>query len=137
MAIIFSESTSVEIEEHARSEYPHECCGIMLGKNKRVERVEPATNVNRDRAADRYNLDPAEFNRIDKEAREEGLDVLGIYHSHPDHPSAPSEFDRERGFPYFSYLIVAVHDGEIESKRCWIFEEMDAPFEEEEIKIVS
>ncbi len=131
-----SESTYADMIEHGKREYPHEAIGVLLGKGsseKDVVKVRTATNVNKERAADRYDLDPGELHKIDKEARAEGLDVLGFYHSHPDHPSAPSQFDRDRGFPSYSYIITAIHKGEEESTRCWTFEDMDAPFEEEEM----
>ncbi|HHL40163.1 MAG TPA: M67 family peptidase [Deltaproteobacteria bacterium] len=127
-----------ELTAHARTAYPRECCGVLVGtasEVKVVERVVRTENRNTERAGDRYEISPADLNRIDKEARAEGLDVLGFYHSHPDHADRPSRFDRERGQPWYSYLIVSVRGGRVESARSWCFEEPDEPFAEEALEI--
>ena len=124
---------------HATEAYPSECCGVLLGKwgeVRRVTKAERTGNKNDERAHDRYEIDPADLNRIDKKARQEGLDILGIYHSHPDHPDRPSQFDRDRGQPDMSYIIVAVQGGTEVSVKSWIFEGMDDPFDEEELKVI-
>lgn len=129
-----------EIIEHVKLSYPHECCGALIGKLKggvkTVSIARAATNENAERAADRYEISPAELNAIDKEARTAKLDIVGIYHSHPDHPDEPSEFDRNRGFPFYSYLIVAVEGGTKTWYRSWTFEEDEEPFSEEPVEIV-
>ena len=134
--ISISKDELERVFEHSKEAYPHECCGVLLGKGKLVKGTRRLTNVNEERAADRYEIDPAELLKVEKEGRGEGKSVIGFYHSHPDHPSAPSGFDRERGFAYYSYIIVAVHKGEIESQRSWTFEEDGAEFEEEDITII-
>ena len=129
-----------DILTHSKESYPHECCGVLLGRSgnlKGVMRVRRASNTNEERAEDRYNIDPAELNRIDKEAREAGLDVLGFYHSHPDHPVNPSGFDRDRAFAFYSYIIVSVLEGAVDAIKSWSFEEEGEPFSEEEIRISS
>ena len=128
-----------EIINHARDAYPDECCGFLIGKairDKRVWEVERGTNANTERSRDRYVIDPKEYNLVDKVARTQGLDILGFYHSHPDHPDRPSEFDRAEGHPGFSYIIVSVQGGKTVSARSWIFDKDDEPFREEKIKIV-
>lgn len=128
-----------EIMDHAREAYPHECCGFLVGKamgDKRVWQVERGTNLNTERANDRYVIDPKEFNLVDKVARTQGLDILGFYHSHPDHPDRPSEFDREEGQPGYSYIIISVKKGDTVSAKSWIFEKPDEPFKEERIKVL-
>ena len=128
-----------EAVAHAKETYPDECCGVMLGKwgeVRRVTKVVGVANKNTGRAHDRYELDPDDLRRIDKEGRQEGLDVIGIYHSHPDHPDRPSQFDRDRGQPDMSYVIVAVQGGTEISVKSWIFEAVDDPFEEEELKVI-
>lgn len=130
-----------DIIDHVKKAYPHECCGVLLGKtfgaDKRVIKAVAASNKNEARAEDRYEIDPAELNAIDRRARAEKLDVLGFYHSHPDHPDRPSGFDRERAFPLYSYIIVAVAGGTDTSIKCWTFEDDSAPFEEEELRVVA
>ena len=129
-----------DYEAHSVEAYPHECCGVLVGTTKGdkvVTRAVRVENKNAERAADRYDLDPADMNRIDKEARGRGEEVIGIYHSHPDHPDRPSDFDRDRGFPYYSYVIVSVMKGEVATVKCWYFEEDDEPFGEEAMTFIS
>ena len=128
-----------KILDHAKASYPHECCGVLLGKMtspKRVMDAVQAENTNKERASDRYEMNPAELLGIEKDARGRGLDVVGIYHSHPDHPSRPSEFDRQRGWPEYSYVIVAIKGGIETEARSWTFTEENEPFGEEELKVV-
>jgi proteasome lid subunit RPN8/RPN11 len=128
-----------EIIAHATDSYPEECCGYLLGntfKTKKVFYMERGTNKNTERARDRYIIDPMEMNMMDKQARVQALDIIGFYHSHPDHPDRPSEFDREMGQAGYSYLIVSVKDGKETSARSWIFEDENEPFREESVKIV-
>ncbi len=128
-----------KIIAHAKEVYPHECCGVIAGKGsgetREVIRAFRAVNFNEDRAHDRYDMDPKDQLRIEKEARGEGLDVIGIYHSHPDHPDEPSQFDRDRGWPDYSYIIVAVQGGTETTLRSWSYSEDDAPFTEETVEI--
>jgi proteasome lid subunit RPN8/RPN11 len=127
----------------AKKSYPHECCGLLVGRcgdeygtEKTVVRARTTENTNKERARDRYEIDPGDFNRIDREARSEGLDILGFYHSHPDHPDRPSEFDRERGQPGYSYMIVSVTGRGKISVKSWLLTEQDEPFVEEDIKLI-
>ena len=137
--LIISKDTYDSIIEHAKKSYPHECCGVLLGStadSKKVVRAKAVENINKQRAKDRYEIDPRELLAVEKEARREGLEVMGFYHSHPDHPPRPSKFDRERGWPEYSYIIVAVSgSGETELK-SWTFHSEDEPFREEEVRIV-
>ena len=126
------------IINHAKDSYPEECCGILIGNSMRERKVfyvERSTNINKDRVRDRYIIDPREINLADKQARSQSLDIMGFYHSHPDHPDSPSEFDREMGQSGYSYVIVSVNGkGEV-SVKSWIFKEEGEPFKEEGIKV--
>ena len=126
------------ISTHAVEGYPNEVCGIVLGRCegevKRCVEVRRAVNLNTERAHDRYEIDPSDLLNAEKEGRERGLEVIGFYHSHPDHPDAPSEFDRERAWPCYSYLIVSVTGGERWTVRSWVLDEVTGFFEEEEIR---
>lgn len=114
------------IREHAQRDYPRECCGLMVGMRAadgwRVEFTRPARNLNTERARDRYLLDPRDFIRVDRESRGLGLDIVGVYHSHPDHPAQASETDRENAWPAFAYLIVGVRQGRAEEWRVWEYD---------------
>ncbi len=127
-----------QIIAHAKESYPNECCGILIGsymKGKKVLYVHRADNTNTERAQDRYIISPTEIYLMDREARSQGLDIVGFYHSHPDHPNEPSKTDREWGQPKYSYIIVSVNNGQAEA-RCWCFEDENAPFKEERIEIL-
>ncbi len=118
--------------ENARASYPHECCGLLLGKEGLVLEAVKVKNTDTERAQDRYEIDPREFLMVEKEAAKRGLTVIGIYHSHPDHPAEPSEFDRTRAWPEYFYLIVGVRGGKETVLRCWRLGN-DEVFVEEEI----
>lgn len=142
-----SQKTYNEIINHAKSAYPHEACGALLGKQQSVvsgQRSETAKNVlkscrmeniNKDRANDRYEINPKELLKIEKEAKANCLQVIGFYHSHPDHPDRPSGFDRERAWPFYSYIIIAVQNGKDISVKSWTLEDEKEPFREEEVVI--
>lgn len=128
-----------QIIEHAKDSYPDECCGIMIGtdmKSKKVLYVHRAENTNTERSKDRYIISPTEIFLMDKEARGQGLDIIGFYHSHPDHPNEPSQTDREWGQPKYSYVIVSVKGGETAEARCWTFDDENSPFKEEKLEIL-
>lgn len=131
-----------EMVKHSKEAYPDECCGIMLGKyhyekvfRKEVLKVVKVENKNSSRAHDRYEIDPKDFSKIEEDANAEHLDIVGIYHSHPDHPDAPSQTDRDVAWPDFSYLIVSVQNGEEIAHRSWSFDGVDDPFSEEELVV--
>lgn len=112
-----------ELEEWVASGYPHETCGLMIGRQDaqevRVLRVVQAANLNTERARDRYELDPQAMMTADAEARRDGLDVVGIWHSHPDHPARPSETDRSKAWQGWSYVIASVTEAGVADLRSW------------------
>jgi proteasome lid subunit RPN8/RPN11 len=127
------------ISLHARGAYPEECCGALLGQTDngavRVLRIEKIENSSREEKRRRYVIAPLEYARVERAADAAGLAVLGFYHSHPDHPAAPSEYDREHGLPFFHYVIVAAgpeSSGEIAS---YVLSEDRGIFEREELVI--
>ena len=126
-----------EIEAHGKEGYPHEVCGIILGiagseKNEALQ-LRRAANLNTDRAHDRYELDPKDLLRAEKDARDGEMEIIGFYHSHPDHPDIPSEFDRERAWPSYSYIIISVMGGKETSTKSWLLNDESQAFEEEKI----
>jgi proteasome lid subunit RPN8/RPN11 len=105
-----------EMRAHGEETYPHECCGVMLGRMEAgtnvVERVVRAGNTRTDSLHNRYQIAPQELVKIQRQAREERLDIVGFYHSHPDHPARWSETDlREAHWMGSSYVITAVAGG--------------------------
>ncbi|RXZ43199.1 M67 family peptidase [Crenobacter cavernae] len=121
----------------ARAGYPHETCGLLIGQREepqycRVHSMHPARNLNRERARDRYELDPADYLAAEQAARDAGLDVVGVWHTHPDHPAVPSETDRAAAWEGWSYLILSVSRDGVAAVTSWRLRG-DA-FEEEEIE---
>ncbi|MFH1259433.1 MAG: M67 family metallopeptidase [Elusimicrobiota bacterium] len=135
MKIIFSSQNEWErMLQLARGVYPEEGCGFLLGvrqPDKKVIKIWPAKNVNPDRRGDRYEISPAEFYQIEKKAEQEKLEIVGFYHTHPDHPVYPSGFDLSRAWENYSYFILAVSKEKIEVK-SWALN-LERRFEEEEI----
>lgn len=124
------------IEDHAREAFPEECCGFLIGhlsERKRVVEARRGKNVAPENRARRYVVDPLELLHADDEARAGGLDLVGIYHSHPGHPAVPSEFDRSHATPWYSYVIVSIEDREPREIAAWLFDESTQRFEREEM----
>lgn len=111
------------LREAARRGYPHETCGLLVGTNGgapvRVHRIHEARNLATGRLRDRYTLDPEGFLAADSEARRDGLDIIGIWHTHPDHPARPSATDRDAAWPGYTYLILNVHPGGVGDVTAW------------------
>ncbi len=129
------------IHTHGETAYPDEGAGFLLGVAKGAGRVVsailPLENTGEAGARrNRYLLTPQDFLRAEQEAARLGLDLLGVFHSHPDHPNQPSEFDREWAMPWFSYLISSVQAGRAAGSRCWRLAEDRSRFFEEPIEFV-
>jgi proteasome lid subunit RPN8/RPN11 len=126
------------IDRHGEESYPEECCGFLIGRidgeTTLVERLLPAGNQREDSRHNRYLIEPETVLAAHKEARGLGLDVVGYYHSHPDHPSRPSDFDREHAWPGLSYLIVSVQKGRAADARSWRLADERDRFDEETIE---
>jgi len=125
-----------EIRAHGRDTYPEECCGGLLGQRgdpARVSRVERIDNVREAERARRYEVSPKDYLRLERLAGEQGVELLGFYHSHPDHPAVPSTYDREHAFPFFHYLVCAVASGRPGEVTAWVLSEDRGEFGPEPI----
>jgi proteasome lid subunit RPN8/RPN11 len=107
------------IIKHAQDSYPFEGCGILTGKGEEIIEVNFVQNKNADRKNDRYEIDPRDFLKIDRSASEKGYDIIGFYHSHPDHPALPSNFDVEHAWQGYIYIIISVANGKKNDVRAW------------------
>ena len=125
------------IGRHAAMTYPKECCGVLIGHygagTTIVERVLSVGNERQD-SRDRYLIHPETVLAAHKQARALGFEVVGYYHSHPDHPAVPGELDRENAWPEVSYVIVAVQGGRVTEARSWRLSAGRERFEEETIE---
>jgi len=140
MLLVIGEVQRDQIHAHLERVYPDEGCGLLVGRfgpgARRVERVEPVGNrAPADRAC-RYAIDPEDFLAIEKRARLEGLEVVGFYHSHPDHPAEPSSTDRAAALTHYSYLIAGVRGGRVAELRAWRFDP-DTGFAPESLAVVA
>lgn len=129
------------IQASGAKDYPEEGAGLLLGRvNAGQKRVTAAVELpnSRENTArrNRYLVSPADYLWAESEAAKAGLDILGVYHSHPDHPERPSEFDRQWALPWFSYLITSVYAGGVVGSRSWLLDEDRSGFVEEEITIL-
>lgn len=126
-----------DMQRHAEAAYPNECCGFFYGFEGKVRQVRTARKVDNVKDGDqrrRFRIDPLDYQKAEKYAADHDLDLLGVYHSHPDHPAEASEHDRKVALPWFSYIIISVQDGSAVSVRSWQLNE-EREFEEEQVKI--
>jgi proteasome lid subunit RPN8/RPN11 len=119
------ESVADEIRRHGEEAYPAECCGALVGRVagevKEVVRLEPAVNRRTD-DPHRYLISPDDVRRLQARLESEGLEIVGYYHSHPDHPAAPSAFDADHAWPWYSYVIVRVDGGRGADLASWVLD---------------
>jgi proteasome lid subunit RPN8/RPN11 len=112
--IRLSKATEQSIRQEGELAYPNECCGILLGSSDAqgvavVDQILPIENGReQEEQYHRFVITADDYLRADRVARQQGMDVIGFYHSHPDHPAVPSEFDRIHALPFYAYIIVAV-----------------------------
>jgi proteasome lid subunit RPN8/RPN11 len=128
-----------EIAAHGERDYPYECCGLLIGRfadndSKVVTETYPISNAREEAAKrNRFLIRPEELLRGEQYAAGRALDIIGFYHSHPDHPAVPSQYDLEHAWPAYSYIVVAVRNGQSEDFRSWKMEADRSRFNEEEI----
>jgi proteasome lid subunit RPN8/RPN11 len=128
-----------EIRQEAERAYPGECCGAIAGPAapvKRGVRLYPLPNLRTD-DPHRYLIDADQLRRVERDATVEGWEVLGFYHSHPDHPAVPSEFDVAHAWPWYSYLILRVASGRAQDAASWVLHAEEPRMEPEAFEIES
>ncbi len=123
--IVMTEEQKHVIDAHGEETYPNECCGILLGDvlpdGAKVLKVLLPVDNSRENEEQyhRFEIRPEDLLKAEKVAASKQLDVIGFYHSHPDHPSIPSEYDRSHAFLFYSYIIVAVEKGRAGTFNSW------------------
>jgi proteasome lid subunit RPN8/RPN11 len=142
MRLKLNEQHLQAIHEHGRRTYPHECCGLMLGRfgeHRQTVEVHELMSVDNDREQterhNRYTIPPKTFMRAEKRARAEGLEVIGFYHSHPDVAAVPSAYDLEHAWPVYAYVIVSIRQGTARETTCWRMREDRSAFDEVPLEI--
>jgi proteasome lid subunit RPN8/RPN11 len=139
-----------KIREHGVETYPHECCGALLGKepgttegaeseaigagsSREIRSLHPLVNRRDDSPRNRFSVTADDVREAEKAAKAQGLEVIGWYHSHPDHPARPSDYDRDHAWPWYSYIIVSVHTGVPQDMTSWRLKDDRTGFLEEKI----
>jgi proteasome lid subunit RPN8/RPN11 len=139
------QSAYVSLRQHGEETYPHECCGVLLGRfdddgAKTVTCIARCGNTREDSPQNRYNIDPRELIRIQREGRERGEDIVGFYHSHPDHPAQWSSTDLAEAHWFgCSYVITSVEKGKATVTNSFELlgaDEAEKKLKDEEIRLV-
>jgi proteasome lid subunit RPN8/RPN11 len=132
-----TEEVAKSIRDYGARDYPNEACGALFGidqdGNRNVLKLLPLANRRVDSARNRFSISARDFSAAEHAATKLGLTVVGWYHSHPDHPAKPSEFDREHAWPWYSYIIVSVDQGNPREMTSWTLKPDRSGFEPEEI----
>ena len=121
------------IRRHGEEAYPHECCGALVGCGARVTATVPLPNTTEEGPRRRFLVRPSDYQLAESRAAGIGGELLGFYHSHPDHPARPSQYDLDHAWPTFAYLIVAVASGRAGNLIVWWLKEDRSNFEEGEL----
>lgn len=141
-----SHELAERIRRHGAETFPHECCGALLGHDsafdddstgpsREVSELFPLVNRRDDSPRNRFAVTSEDVLEAEKAARQHGLEVVGWYHSHPDHPARPSQFDREHAWPWYSYIIVSVMSGAPAEMTSWRLNDDRQDYSPERIEI--
>ena len=117
------------IRRHGEETYPHECCGALVGRNNAAEAVVALPNTTEEGPRRRFLVRPSDYRLAEQRAGELGAELLGFYHSHPDHPARPSQYDLDHAWPTFAYVIVSVAAGAAADMTVWWLKDDRTTFE--------
>lgn len=136
LEISISKAAADLITKDGEQTFPDECCGFLFGKEEHNQRsITLAQEVHNNKEGDkrrRFQINPLDYMKAERFALENNLQLLGVYHSHPQHPAIPSEHDRVVAMPFFSYVIISVLDGKLDDFRSYRLND-DKQFEEEKV----
>ena len=140
LPLILTPAQDAQIRREGVAAYPNECCAIIYGTlndaRRVVSRLEPVANVfDEGERYHRFSISPQQLMAAERAAGERKELVLGFYHSHPDHPARPSEYDRQHAWPFYSYVIVAVEKGTAADLTSWELNEQTEAFEPQGVTI--
>jgi proteasome lid subunit RPN8/RPN11 len=135
-----NEKFAAAIRAHGVQSYPHECCGAILGRDAGIARevlgLVPLANRRDDSPRNRFEITSDDVRMAENKARDLGCDLVGWYHSHPDAPARPSDFDREHAWPWYSYIIVSIEKAEPRTMNCWRLVDDRSRYDAEPIEII-
>jgi proteasome lid subunit RPN8/RPN11 len=121
------------IRRHGEETYPHECCGALVGRDGHVVAAVALPNTTEEGPRRRFLVRPSDYRLAEQRAGELGAELVGFYHSHPDHPARPSQFDLDHAWPTFAYVIVAVASGRSADMTVWFLKDDRSSFDEGEL----
>ena len=133
MALALQPGVAEAIRAHGTETYPNECCGALYGRDGVVTATHALPNTTEEGPRRRFLVRPQDYRDAETRATELKVDLLGFYHSHPDHPARPSQYDLDHAWPFFSYIIVAVRAGTSEDMTSWRLREDRSAFDEESL----
>src|SRR5262245_48212713 len=128
--LLVTPTIDAEIRHHAEQTYPHECCGAMIGRAGQVSAIVELPNTTEEGPRRRFLVRPSDYRLAEQRAAALGEELIGFYHSHPDHPARPSQFDLDHAWPTFAYVIVAVAAGTAGDMTVWFLRDDRSSFEE-------
>ena len=132
--ITVTDAVDEAIRAHGQETYPHECCGALVGADGRITATVPLPNVTDEGPRRRFRVSDKDYMMSERRAGELGGELLGFYHSHPDHPARPSQYDLDHAWPNFAYVIVAVAAGRAGDMTVWWLKDDRSNFEEGELQ---
>ena len=130
MALMLEAGVADAIRAHGVETYPNECCGALYGRDGVVTATFALPNTTEEGPRRRFLVRPQDYREAEKRATAMGADLLGFYHSHPDHPAEPSQYDLDHAWPNFAYVIVAVAQGAARDMTVWFLKEDRTSFDE-------
>ena len=121
------------IRAHGQETYPNECCGALIGRDGEVTDTLALPNTTDEGPRRRFMVRPQDYRAAEQRASELEAELLGFYHSHPDHPARPSQYDLDHAWPFFSYVIVSVREGVSGDMTSWRLREDRSAFDQEDL----
>jgi proteasome lid subunit RPN8/RPN11 len=137
MALTITSAVDKAIRAHGVETYPNECCGALYGANGVVTDTFALPNVTEEGPRRRFRVSDKDYLKTERRASELKAELLGFYHSHPDHPARPSQYDLDHAFPTFSYIIVSVREGTPEDMTSWRLRDGRSAFDPEDLTVAA
>lgn len=134
-ALKLTDGVDAAIRAHGREAYPHECCGALIGRDGVVTATAALPNVTDEGPRRRFRVSDHDYLAVQRAADAAGQELIGFYHSHPDHPAEPSQYDLDHAFPSFAYVIVAVASGADGDLRSWVLKDDRSAFHEQSVAV--
>jgi proteasome lid subunit RPN8/RPN11 len=134
MALLLNTQVDAAIRAHGAETYPDECCGALIGRDGVVTETLALPNTTEEGPRRRFMVRPQDYRAAERRAGELGSELLGFYHSHPDHPARPSQYDLDHAWPSFSYVIVSVREGVSGDMTSWRLREDRSVFDQEKLE---